>query len=235
MGQLAKRLEVDQYTIVIDHQNSVSSTIAQATDTPVKWYTNINDLLTDHKQSPINASAMFVNVKNAQEEPKTMVSLKELFPVSPLFLLAESTEDELTEAMAMGADDFLTLPIDNAILKTRFNVRKSAMARKASRDTISVGDITVDSVSRTVSGPRGSKFFSNIEIRLITLLAQNFNKVVTREALKAFGWPNMEVTDNALNRKLYEIRLRVNNLSAGINIRTLYGVGFVLEKTSQLE
>jgi DNA-binding response OmpR family regulator len=235
MGQLAKRLEVDEHTVVIDSQNSVSSIIGLATDTPVKWFASINDLLSEHKDSPIHAGAMFVNVKNAQEDPKTMVSLKELFPVSPLFLLADSADDELTEAMAMGADDFLTLPIDNAILKTRFNVRKTAMARKASRDTISVGDIVVDSVSRTVSGPRGSKFFSNIEIRLITLLAQNFNKVVTREALKAFGWPNLEVTDNALNRKLYEIRLRINNLSVGINIRTLYGVGFVLEKTSQLE
>lgn len=235
MGQLAKRLESEQCTIVIDPQNSVSSTIAQATEMPVKWYSNFAELLDDHKQSPIHAGAMFINIKNVQQDQKAMSTLKDLFPVAPLFVLTESASDDLTEAMAMGADDFLTLPIDNAILKTRFMVRKTAMARKASRDTISVGDITVDSVSRTVSGPRGSKFFSNIEIRLITLLAQNFNKVVTREALKAYGWPNMEVTDNALNRKLYEIRLRVNNLSAGINIRTLYGVGFVLEKTSQLE
>jgi len=235
MGQLAKRIASDQCIVVVDPQHSVSQTVAEATETPVKWYSTFKDLLLDHKQVPVNAGAIFVNIRNAQEDPKTMVSLKELFPISPLFVLTDSTDEELTEAMAMGADDFLTLPIEQDNLKTRFFVRKTAMERKASRDTISVGDITVDSVSRTVSGPRGSKFFSNIEIRLITLLAQNFNKVVTREALKAFGWPNMEVTDNALNRKLYEIRLRINNLSAGINIRTLYGVGFVLEKTSQLE
>jgi DNA-binding response OmpR family regulator len=235
MGQPARLLESEQYTIVLDPLNTLANTVSQATDTDTKWFETFSDLVSDYKEAAFSALALFVNINIIKIEPKIILNLKEMFPVSPIFVLTEATSDDLTEALALGADDFLLTPLEPSILKLRFLVRKTAMAKKASRDTVSVADITVDSLARTVTGPRGSKFFSTIEIRLITLLAQNFNKVVTREALKGYGWPNVEVTDNALNRKLYEIRLRINNLSAGINIRTLYGVGFVLEKTSLLE
>lgn len=235
MGQPARRLENDQYTVVLDPQYSLATTIGQATDTNSKWYESFSDLIEDHKKSPLQALAFFVNLNVFKNDHKVLPTLKDMFPVCPVFVLTESSSDDLTEAMALGADDFLLTPIEPSILKLRFLVRKAAIAKKASRDTVTVGDLTIDTVSRTVSSPKTSKFFSNIEIRLISLLAQNFNKVVTREALKAYGWPNLEVTDNALNRKLYEIRLRINNLSSNINIRTLYGVGFILEKLSQLD
>lgn len=235
MGQLARRLENDQYTIILDPQSSLATTIGQATDTKSKWFQSFADLIEEHKNNPIHALAFFVNLNVFKSDPRVLPSLKDTFPVCPVFVLTESSSEELTEAMALGADDFLLTPIEPSILKLRFLVRKAAIAKRASRDSVTVGDLTIDTVSRTVSSPKTSKFFSNIEIRLISLLAQNFGKVVTREALKAYGWPNLEVTDNALNRKLYEIRHRINILSSNVNIRTLYGVGFILEKMSLLD
>jgi DNA-binding winged helix-turn-helix (wHTH) protein len=38
----------------------------------------------------------------------------------------------------------------------------------------------------------------------------------------------MEITDNALNRKIYEVRRTLRKLSEDVNIRTIYGLGFEL-------
>ena len=46
------------------------------------------------------------------------------------------------------------------------------------------------------------------------------------------AWVTMNRPDslNALNRKLYEIRRRLKPITDCINIRTIYGVGFIMEQ-----
>jgi hypothetical protein len=47
--------------------------------------------------------------------------------------------------------------------------------------------------------------------------------------MKRRCWGQIFVSDNALNRKLHEVRRTIRDLSSQVNIRTLYGTGFMIE------
>ena len=47
--------------------------------------------------------------------------------------------------------------------------------------------------------------------------------------MKRKCWGQIYVSDNALNRKLHEVRRALKEISQIVTIRTIYGTGFVLE------
>ncbi len=226
-----QRADEGRFTITLDADPNVHSAIAKATGLESKWFSTCEELDGNNSQVP---AAVFLDVRLSVESSQNgqlIPKLKDTWPLSPLILTTLVPEsDQLTEAMALGADDFIMKPIDAGDLMKRFQVRSAALAKRAARETILVGDMTIDTLQRSVATMRGQKFLSPTEVRLLSELAKAKGNVVPRELLKTRCWPQMEVSDNALNRKLYEIRRRIQPLSDAINIRTIYGVGFVMEE-----
>ena len=220
-----------RYTITLDDDPSIHAAIARATLMESRWFSSVEEFGLAPELSP---AAVFLDVKlsvAATASGQIIPRLKDSWPLSPVILTTPTPDSELlTEAMALGADDFIMKPIEPADVTKRFLVRTAALARRAAREMIVVGDMTIDTLQRSVSSVRGQKFLSPTEVKLLAELAKARGNVVPREILKSRCWPAMEVSDNALNRKLYEIRRRIKPLSEGINIRTIYGVGFVMDE-----
>jgi len=220
------------YTITLDNDPAVHTLVAAATGIQSRWIANPAEL---ERQDGSTPEAFFVDVRlsiEGTESGQHLISrLKGGWPMSPIILTAPEQESDLiTEAMALGADDFIAKPIFAEDLARRYNIRKNAMVRRAARESIMVGDMTIDTLQRTVTSERGQRFLSPTEVRLVSELAKAGGNVVSREELKTRCWPAEGVSDNALNRKLYEIRRRLKPLSERVNIRTIYGVGFVMEQ-----
>jgi DNA-binding response OmpR family regulator len=223
-----------RYAIILDTDPSFHSEISKSTGVETRWYPTCEKLVEAKVLDPI---AAFVDARLTLEGPmngQLIIKLKDSWPLCPIFLTTNSDDesDLLADAMALGADDFIAKPITTMDLKNRLNVRISALARKAARETIDIGDVTIDTLQRSVTSTKGQKFLSPTEIKLLSELAKSSGKVVPRETLKTRCWPQVEVSDNALNRKLYEVRKRIQSISGNVNIRTIYGVGFVLEERS---
>jgi DNA-binding response OmpR family regulator len=209
--------------------------VAQATGIQSRWIANPAELDGPEQRDGSVPEAFFVDVRlsieGTESGPHLISRLKGGWPLSPVILTAaEQSSDLLAEAMAMGADDFIAKPIAAADLAHRFSIRKNALVRRAARESIIVGDMTIDTLQRTVTSERGQRFLSPTEVRLVAELAKAGGAVVSRDELKHRCWPAEGVSDNALNRKLYEIRRRLKPLSERVNIRTIYGVGFVMEQ-----
>lgn len=226
-----ERVDVSRYVITLDNDPDVHAAIAHATGLESKWFSSYEQLEAGAALDPV---AVFIDVNLSVESSQNgqlIPRLKDSWPLSPIILTTPRAEsDELTEAMALGADDFIMKPILGTDLNQRFLVRKAALAKRAARETIMVGDMTIDTLQRSVSTTKGQRFLSPTEVKLLSELAKSRNNVVPRDALKSRCWPQMAVSDNALNRKLYEIRRRIKPLSEAINIRTIYGVGFIMEE-----
>jgi DNA-binding response OmpR family regulator len=220
-----------RYTITLDDDPSVHALVAAATGIESKWFASCEEL--DRSQL-LDPAAVFLDVKlsvEATENGQLIPKLKDNWPLSPIILTAPQLHSEmLTEAMALGADDFIMKPLAVIDLQQRFQVRKAALEKRAARETIMIADMTIDTLQRSVVTQRGQKFLSPTEVKLLSELAKARGNVVPRELLKNRCWPQMRVSDNALNRKLYEIRRRIKPLSDAVNIRTIYGVGFVMEE-----
>lgn len=217
------------YTITLDQDPETQSAIARATGQDTKWFAT-SDLL--DAAGDLAPTAVFLDVGICAEHGQIIRRLKDNYPLAPLILTSpEAESDRLTEAMALGADDFLVKPFDGHDLARRLAVRCAALAKRAARETLVVGDMVIDTLQRTVTTDRGQKALSPTEVRLVSELAKADGAVVPREILKTRCWSAKEqVTDNALNRKLYEIRRRLKPLSDRVRIRTIYGVGFVMER-----
>lgn len=219
------------YTITLDNDPHIHSSIAQATGLESKWFSTIEEI---EQKDNLNPAGLFIDVKLSLESSyngSLIPKLKDVWPLSPIILTSiDNSPELLTEAMALGADDFIAKPFNSADLATRFQIRKAALAKRAARETIIVGDMTIDTLQRSVSTTKGQKYLSPTEIKLLSELAKARGSVVSRDILKTRCWPAGDVTDNALNRKLYEIRRRIKPLSGRIDIRTVYGVGFVMEE-----
>lgn len=228
-----ERAEGSRYVITLDNDPSVHSAIAKATGFESKWFSSYEQLV-DDRSGVLDPLAIFIDVNMSIESSQNgqLISrFKDSWPLSPVILTTPQTEsDELTEAMALGADDFIMKPIEPGTLKQRFLVRKAALVKRAARETIVIGDVSIDTLQRSVSTTRGQRFLSPTEVKLLSELAKARGNVVPRDILKSRCWPQMSVSDNALNRKLYEIRRRIKPLSDAINIRTIYGVGFIMEE-----
>jgi DNA-binding response OmpR family regulator len=220
-----------RFTITIDRDPSVKDAIARAMGVESRWFQSCEDY---ERALPAEPMAVFVDVALSVGDERTgqiIPRLKDSWPLAPVFLTSpEHDSDALTEGMALGADDFVAKPIEPVDLNKRVTVRLRALAKRAARETILFGDMSIDTMQRSVTSTRGQRFLSPTEIKLLSELAKASGNVVPRDMLKQRCWPQMTVSDNALNRKLYEIRRRLKPISDSVNIRTIYGVGFVMEQ-----
>ena len=133
------------------------------------------------------------------------------------------------QLLAKGATDFLELPLNPEECAMRVAARVGAYHHRSRESTRQLGALTINMMQRTVSNGRNTAFLTPIETKIVATLADSLGRVIERSAMKQMCWGDMSITDNALNRKIYEVRRTLRKLSEDINIRTIYGLGFELE------
>lgn len=139
------------------------------------------------------------------------------------------------QLLAKGATDFLEWPLNTEDCALRIAARVGAYHCRSRESTRQLGALTLNMMQRTVSNSRDTAFLTPIETKIVTVLADSLGRVIERSAMKQICWGDMSITDNALNRKIYEVRRTLRRLSEEINIRTIYGLGFELEVADRSE
>jgi DNA-binding response OmpR family regulator/nitrogen-specific signal transduction histidine kinase len=123
-----------------------------------------------------------------------------------LMLTVRSSEEDLVQALDLGADDYLTKPFSPRTLLARVRalLRRSGLERPA---TLTVGELTLDPVEQSVRvGERGVSL-TRLEFRLLQLLAANAGHALPAERLIAHVWGSRGHGDRQLLKQLVH-RLR---------------------------
>lgn len=68
-----------------------------------------------------------------------------------------------------------------------------------------------------------------VDTRLVHLLLDRCDHVVRRPDLKAAGWPAQTVTDRAIDARISRVRPKL--LCVGLQITTIRGIGYMMERT----
>lgn len=156
--------------------------------------------------------------------------LRKRWPFCPIIVVTSDTTDKaLEDALSCGADDIIRKPINESELVSRLRIRKKDQEEKMGRGCLRMNDVTLDKLNRTVKGPLGNRHLSQTEVNLLVTLMKAQGNVVPRETLKRIGWPGIAVTDNAVDRKLSELRQALRDTSEKLVLRSVYGKGFLLE------
>jgi len=150
----------------------------------------------------------------------------------PIIFISSATDNmNIIMAMNMGADDYIPKPFDQsvliakvqALLRRTYDFNQGSFTLEASGAVLNTND---NSLSYN-----GSKIeLARNEYKILLILMQNKNKVVSREKLMEALWE----TDSFVDENTLTVnvgRLRKTLESAGLKdlIKTKFGVGYILE------
>jgi two-component system OmpR family response regulator len=148
--------------------------------------------------------------------------------VPVLVLSARDSLDDRVKGLDLGADDYLTKPFDLPELEARVR----ALIRRGQHhatNTMAHGLLRLDLEARRVFHDGRPIDFSVREFAVMELLMSRQGRVVTKEQMldRLFGWGE-EVGSNAIEVCVHRVRRKLEPF--GIEIRTVRGMGYLLEK-----
>ncbi|TXI72951.1 MAG: response regulator transcription factor [Limnohabitans sp.] len=149
-------------------------------------------------------------------------------PELPVILLtARDSLNDRVAGLQAGADDYVTKPFDFPELLARLQ----ALLRRSQRRqgmASQVGRLSLDEGARRAWVAGESIELSGREWTLLSLLVQQQGKVVTKEQIHA-AWSDEAEVGGGNAIEVYVHRLRRKTDGAGVNIRTVRGIGYLLE------
>ena len=147
-----------------------------------------------------------------------------------LMLTARTDEDSVVAGFDAGATDYVRKPFSNRELVAR--IRSHLKEQTVREDEVRFGPVSVRLAQRRVLVDGADLDLNRREFEILHALLKVPGGVLTREQLIS----NLETADNILDRTIdshfSHIRAKLRRRGAdGVNIRSVYGVGYKLELT----
>ncbi|MBN8734801.1 MAG: response regulator transcription factor [Xanthomonadales bacterium] len=144
-----------------------------------------------------------------------------------LVITAREEVDLRVRTLDLGADDYLVKPFSLA----EFDARVRALLRRQSNSgvpTLQLGKLSIDLAGRRVLLDDQPLELTAREFALLEVLASRRNRVTSREhVIEALCTWNDALTDNGLDIAVHRLRRKLAD--SGINLRTVRGLGYLLE------
>jgi len=158
------------------------------------------------------------------ETCRQLRAIPELQNTFIVFLTARSEEYSEVAAFDVGADDYITKPIKPRALMSRISALFRRDSKKKSTATqITVGSLTIDRTSYTIRVKGREISLPKKEFELLFFLAQNPNKVFSRDDLLQNIWgSDVYVLARTVDVHIRKVREKIGD----DYITTVKGVGY---------
>lgn len=148
-----------------------------------------------------------------------------------IFLTAKDTQEDLLTGFSSGADDYIPKPfsIQEVIARVSAVLRRTASqpAQKPADDLITIGDVTIDRVRKSVSVKGVPAQFSKKEFEILSLLASQPGHIYSREDLITELWKDAPyVLDRTVDVHIARIRAKLGECKNYLTNRSGYGYIF---------
>lgn len=149
-----------------------------------------------------------------------------------IVLSARTSEEEKVRALDLGADDYITKPFGTSELLARIRtaLRHSSRptAPSAASSIYHAKQMKIDFDRRLVTVNGKEVHLTQIEYKILTLLAKNSGKVITYDTIMASVWgPYSDGNNRILRVNMANMRRKLeNNPAAPEYIFTEVGIGY---------
>lgn len=148
-----------------------------------------------------------------------------------IFLSAKREIDDRIRGLQVGGDDYLVKPFAFSELLARLQalVRRSTGAAEST--TLTLGDLKLDIVKRRVSRDGRAIDLQPREFSLLEYMMRNVGKVVSKTTIMEHVWDyNFDPETNVVETCVCRLRTKLNEGADRDLIRTIRGVGYVLDE-----
>ena len=148
--------------------------------------------------------------------------------VPVLILTARDTIQDRVAGLDQGADDYLVKPfaLDELLARIRALLRRDA---NPSTTSLTVGELTVDFLSRTAMRNSRPLELQNRQFELLVYLMRHANTVVTREMIACDVWREPTATwTNVIDVHVNQLRKQLDREGLPAILHTIRGQGYVL-------
>jgi two-component system alkaline phosphatase synthesis response regulator PhoP len=151
-------------------------------------------------------------------------AIPELANTFIVFLTARSEEYSEVAAFDVGADDYITKPIKPRALMSRISALfRRDSKKKSSSNQIKIGELLIDRTSYTIKVKGREISLPKKEFELLFFLAQNPNKVFSRDDLLQNIWgSDVYVLARTVDVHIRKVREKIGD----DYITTVKGVGY---------
>ena len=145
--------------------------------------------------------------------------------IPTIFLTAMDSEDNIVKCLDNGAEDYITKPFSTKELLARMS---RILKRNKKSNIIKVKDITFDTDKLVLYKNDTIIDLTALELKLITLLFTNINKVVSRSLIldKIWEWTGNDVDDHTITVYFKRIREKIDSDI----IITIKGIGYRIDE-----
>ena len=144
-----------------------------------------------------------------------------------LMLTARDTLEDKLSGFDKGADDYMVKPFDLPELVARLKV----LVRRNSNSSalLQVADLTLNVTTHEAHRNGRLLTLSPIEWKLLEMLMRQSPKVVSRDQLESFVWPDDSPSKDALKTQIYRLRQLLDTPDESPLIHTVRGAGICLK------
>ncbi len=149
-----------------------------------------------------------------------------------MILTARGSSDDRVRGLDLGADDYLAKPFDVREFEARV---RSLLRRQAGlrASNVTLGALALDLTTRQFSANGTALDIPPRERALLELLVMRAGKVVAKEAIvQSLTSLDDILSDNAIEQYISRLRRRIAPL--GLDLRTVRGIGYLLDKQAEL-
>ena len=172
----------------------------------------------------------------------TCIEIRENYDMPILFLTAKSTEYDKYIGLSMGGDDYLSKPfskmellarVSSLIRRYRVYQNKQNKNSPLENNYIYIKDLRIDKYASRVYKNNQEITLTNIEYKILMLLAQHKNKIFTLENLYESIWH--ESYDYSVNQTIMvhirNLRKKLDDSSKSSQyINNVWGRGYCIEE-----
>lgn len=144
--------------------------------------------------------------------------------IPTIILTAVDDEDNVVKGLELGVNEYITKPFSMKELLARIN---RIMIKKNNNSIIKIKDITYNYDKMEIYKNNRKIELTSLELKILNLLFNNINKVVTRNLLldKIWEWTGNDVDDHTITVYLKRIREKINTDI----IITVKGIGYRID------
>ena len=150
-----------------------------------------------------------------------------------IMLTAKSSDEEIIQGLKLGADDYVAKPfsIQQLVLRIEAVLRRSRVVQGQAR-MLSIGNVEIDTANLSGSNGREEIAFTKREIEVLSYLAQNSTRPVSREELLAKVWGyarGLDIETRTVDIHIAKLRRKIEtNPKEPASLVTVRGAGYRL-------